>query len=65
MSGMLYAFVTRTKFPKSRFVTPALMVSTSLAFRKSLRLTPKDSMVLTAIPSPSLSRPKRKCTTPI
>ena len=39
MSGMLYAFVTRTKFPKSRLVTPAFIVSTSLAFRKSLKVS--------------------------
>ena len=38
MSGVLYAFVTRTKFPKSRFVTPALIVVTSLAFCISLNV---------------------------
>ena len=38
ISGVPNTFVILVKFPKSRFVTPALMVSTSLAFCKSLNV---------------------------
>ena len=40
MSGVLYKFVILTKLPNSRFVTPALIVVTSLALFKSLNVVP-------------------------
>ena len=40
MSGVPNAFVTLTKLPISKFTTPAFVVSKSLAFLKSLKVTP-------------------------
>ena len=40
ISGVLYAFVTWIKFPSSKLVTPALNVSKSLAFGRSINVCP-------------------------